>query len=257
MKIFHVVIVMMLLGGISALAGRAEAEPDDPWRTIQDFFPTETEKLSVHSEQKAEPDPWLDLQEYFIPFTEQQEIEALTNRRRAVILAGKLHQRLYPFRAYIALAAERFQVPPEIIGAVIMVESSGNPKARAKTSSAKGLMQTIHSTFVMARKALAAKGIHVADSAYNAQASIMTGSWYLGQMFDQAVRDGRVKRNKRDTILHWKLPVEYYYAGPGHGKKKRDIVIIYSGGKRVVIDKPAYSQKVLRWAKIMAVSTAL
>ena len=255
MKISYIILVSVFLGGMSAVFVRAVSE--DPWLSIQDFFPTQTKTLSVHSEQKDIPDPWMKLQEYFIPFTEQQELEALTNHRQAVRLAGKLHKRLYPFRAYIAQASERFQVPSEIIGAVIMVESSGNPQAKAKTSSAKGLMQTIHSTFVMARRALAAKGIYVADSAYNAQASIMTGSWYLGQMFDQVVCDGRVKKEDRNLILQWKLPVEYYYAGPGHGKKMHDVVITYSGGKRIVIDKSAYSQKVRRWAMIMAASTSL
>lgn len=237
---------------VIASAGLAVAG-DDPWLSIQDLFPTEPQEVSVKvSEVLDVDDPWRKLQDYFIPFTEQQEVEALTNHKRAIEIAGKLHKRLYPFRAYIALASERFAVPPEIIGAVIMVESSGNPRAKAKTSSAKGLMQTIDSTFRMALVALKKKGIALVDSPFNVQSSIMTGSWYLGQMYEQAVRDGRLTRNGRASIPHWKLPSEYYYAGPGHGKKKHNVVITYVGGKRIVIDKSAYSQKVLRWATIMA-----
>ena len=220
---------------------------------MQELFPSETRKLEGQpSIDTSLADPWLELREYFIPFTEQQELEALTNEKRALAIASKLHRRLYPFRAFIANAATRFNIPPEIIGAVIMVESSGNPRAAAKTSSAKGLMQTIDSTFAMARSALGRAGIQVADSPFNIQAAIMTGSWYLSRMYDQAVRDGRLKKGERSSIVAWKKPAEYYYAGPRHGKKMDDVVITYAGGRRVVIDKPAYSQKVLRCATIMA-----
>ena len=245
-------IILMLFFLTVVLNGFVMAD-DDPWLSIQDFFPTKNEEPSVKEDtENSVDDPWRKLRDYFIPFTEQQEVEALTNHRRAVEVAGKLHKRLYPFRGYIALASERFQVPPEIIGAVIMVESSGNPRAKAKTSSAKGLMQTINSTFAMGVTALEKQGITLVDSPYNVQSSIMTGSWYLGQMYDQAVRDGRLDKKGRMVILHWKLPAEYYYAGPGNGKKMHNVVITYAGGKRIVIDKSAYSQKVLRWATIMA-----
>ena len=49
----------------------------------------------------------------------------------------------------------------------------------------------------------------------------------------------------------WRYPAQYYYAGPGNGRKAADKVIIYSNGRRVVVDKPAYSEKVMRWASIM------
>jgi soluble lytic murein transglycosylase-like protein len=41
----------------------------------------------------------------------------------------------------IAAASARSGVPANIIGAVMAVESGGNPTARAKTTSARGLMQ--------------------------------------------------------------------------------------------------------------------
>lgn len=252
----HLILLVLLL--IFMVAPTAQATGDDPWLFMQDFFPTEKEDVSVKPvATKLQVDPWAELQEYFIPFTEQQEVEALSNYKRAVAIAGKLHNRLYPFRAYIARAAAKFRVPPEIIGAVIMVESSGNPRAKAKTSSAKGLMQTIDSTFEMARKALHKEGVVVAQTPYNVQASIMTGTWYLAQMYDQASRDGRVESQGRNVLRNWKIPAEYYYAGPGHGRKKRDVVITYAGGKKIVIDKPVYSQKVLRWATIMATAASL
>lgn len=246
------VFVILLIGGILGYTGGCAWA--DPWRSMQELFPAPAQETSVTPEETVGlKDPWQALQQYFIPFTEEQEVAALTDRIKAVALAGKLHQRLYPYRAYIAEAATRFQVPAEIIGAVIMVESSGNPRAAAKTSSAKGLMQTIDSTFAMARGALAKDGLYLADSAYNPRSSIMTGSWYLGRMYAQAVRDGRLSKGGRSRIEQWRLPAEYYYAGPGNGKKMHDVVITYAGGQRIIIDKPAYSQKVLRWAGIMAV----
>jgi len=79
----------------------------------------------------------------------------------------------------------------------------------------------------------------------------MAGSWYLNRMYERAKTDGKSRINSRQHFDSWKYPLEYYYAGPENGRKKEDTVIIYAGGKRVVVDKPAYSKKVLKWAKIM------
>jgi hypothetical protein len=91
----------------------------------------------------------------------------------------------------------------------------------------------------------------VKDNPFDPRASIMAGTWYLDSMYAQAQADQKEGINGRQDLDSWKYPLEYYYAGPGNGKKESDRVIVYSGGRRVVIDKPAYSRKVLKWAKIM------
>jgi hypothetical protein len=79
----------------------------------------------------------------------------------------------------------------------------------------------------------------------------MAGSWYLDKMFKAVALDRKYDFMSRHDIFSWRLPVEYYYAGPNNGRKGQDVVIMYSGGRRVVIEKSAYSKKVLRWARIM------
>ena len=164
------------------------------------------------------------------------------------MIISPIKKRMAPWRREIDNAAALFQVPTAIIEAVIMVESGGDPRAKAKTSSASGLMQTIKATYSEARRALAEQGVTIPDNPFDPYASIMAGSWYLGKMFEQAEADGKAGVKLRSELASWRYPLEYYYAGPGHGRKAEPRVLIYSGGKRLLIDKPAYSRKVLTWA---------
>ena len=182
------------------------------------------------------------------------ESTALTDHKEAIRISGLLHEALRPYEDFIREAAMRFRVPPVIIGAVIMAESGGNSRAKTRTSSARGLMQTIAGTFQEAREDLISKGIAIDDDPFDPRASIMAGSWYLDRMYAQAAMDREENALNRRDIATWRYPLEYYYAGPGNGRKEKERVIIYAGGKRVVIDKPAYSRKVLQWAEIMSKS---
>ena len=168
--------------------------------------------------------------------------------REKDLISSPIKKKMAPWRREIDNAAAFFQVPTAIIEAVIMVESGGDPRAKAKTSSASGLMQTIKATFSEARRALAEQGVTIPDNPFDPYASIMAGSWYLGKMFEQAEADGKAGVKLRSDLNSWRYPLEYYYAGPGHGRKVEPRVLIYSGGKRLLIDKPAYSRKVLTWA---------
>lgn len=169
------------------------------------------------------------------------------------VITSPIKKKMAPWRREIDNASALFKVPVAIIEAVIMVESGGDPRAKAKTSSASGLMQTIKSTFFEARQTLAEQGVIIPDNPFDPYASIMAGSWYLGKMFEQAEADGKTGVKVRSELASWRYPLEYYYAGPGHGRKAEPRVLIYSGGKRLLIDKPAYSRKVLTWAsKLMA-----
>ena len=217
-----------------------------PWEALQERI---KEKTDLHSGTKE--DPWEKLRAIYLPFTEAQETAALTEPAAGKKVSGYLHRVLEPYKDNIEKASRRFNIPPEIIGAVIMVESGGNPRAKAKTSTARGLMQTISSTFKEARKKLQSSGIAMANTPNDPHASIMAGSWYLDQMYRQAASDKKETVGDRLDVNSWRYPLEYYYAGPGNGKKENQVVIMYAGGRRVVIDKPAYSQKVLKWARIM------
>jgi len=220
------------------------------WEALQNRYAPES--LSKAAEKRVPGhDPWARLRAIYLPFSEAIETAALTDHKAARKVSGHLHRALRPYAHIINDASRRFGIPSEIIGAVIMAESGGNAKAKASTSTAKGLMQTIAGTFRDAREDLLSQGIHIEDDPFDPQASIIAGAWYLDRMYRQAAMDRKRPGLNRQDIASWRYPVEYYYAGPGHGRKKKKRVIIYAGGKRVVIDKPAYSRKVLQWAKIM------
>lgn len=226
----------------------AAAAVQDPWQQLQVRF--RPSSPPVTSAPPAD-DPWAQLRAIYLPFSEQDDRQALSDRAAGRRVATGLHKALRPYRALIREASRRFDIPEAIIGAVIMVESGGHAGARAATSSAAGLMQTIAATFGQARRQLAGQGLFIKNDPCQPRASIMAGCWYLDRMFRQVQRDGGSAGRRCDPAA-WRRALEYYYAGPGHGRKQNDVVIIYAGGRRVRIDKPAYSRKVLQWARVLA-----
>ena len=135
---------------------------DDAWMQLQSYYGTSSHDVVVYDNEPAPArkstspdvvDTWAVLQDYYVPFTEQEEFSAHTDPHLGRNVSRKLHKALRPYRSLISDASQRFNIPAEVIGAVIMVESSGNPRAKARPSSAKGLMQTIRSTFADARRA--------------------------------------------------------------------------------------------------------
>ena len=223
------------------------------WEALQNRYAPES-LSKAKGRQTPEHDPWARLRAIYLPFSEAIETAAITDHKAARKVSGHLHRALRPYAHIINDASRRFRIPPEIIGAVIMAESGGNSRAQASTSSAKGLMQTIAGTFREAREDLTSKGIDIDDNPFDPRASIIAGAWYLDRMYAQAAMDRKQPDLSRRDIASWRYPVEYYYAGPGNGRKEKELVIIYAGGKQIVIDKPAYSRKVLQWARIMSSS---
>jgi soluble lytic murein transglycosylase-like protein len=252
----------MILFLLVLMLSAIPAQADNPWMQLQDFYGSGSSeepdavikeaprRPATRSRVVAQDDPWSILQNFYVPFTQEEEVAASSNPSVRRKVAGQLHDKLAPYQSIINDAAKRFDIPPAVIGAVIMVESSGNPKARAKTSSAKGLMQTIKTTFAEARAGLKTKGIQIPNDPYSPKASIMAGSWYLDHMFRQMERDND-HRFDRNDLAAWRKVAEYYYAGPNHGRKRAGVVIMYAGGKRVVVDKAGYAQKVMKWARVM------
>ena len=152
----------------------------DPWQRLQTLY----RETSVRRKTApSQDDPWARLRSVYLPFTEAEETSALIDPASGRKVSRYLNKQLQPFASLIEKASARFHIPREIIGAVIMVESGGNPRARSSTSSASGLMQTIDSTFRQARSALESRDIRIADTPFDARASIMAGSWYLDRMY--------------------------------------------------------------------------
>ena len=155
--------------------------------------------------------------------------------------------RLEPYRSHIEDAARRFDVPAVVLGAVILQESGGNARAKAKGTSAKGLMQTIDATFALAKKTLANKDLRISNPLV-ARDSILAGAWYLSYCYDLAVRD-HGSEGRREDPVSWRRALEYYYAGPGWGRDPRPIIHVYRNGQRTRIHKAKYSDGVLAYVR--------
>lgn len=103
------------------------------------------------------------------------------------------------FHPIIAKASEKHNVDPALVKAVIMAESSYNPRA-VSPRGAVGLMQLMPST---------AESLGVANS-YNPEQNVQGGTKYLKKLIDQF--NGEIK-----------LALAAYNAGPGHVKKHNGI----------------------------------
>jgi hypothetical protein len=161
------------------------------------------------------------------------------------ILFDNVYQVISTYGEIISHASTLFNIPQEIIIGVILTESGGDPSAQAKTTSAKGLMQTIDSTFEMAYNALKAQGILIANDPFVPETSILAGSWYLDRMYNQAVIDLKADPYNRQNIKAWKTALEYYFAGPKNGVKSQNRITVFSKGIHRTIDKQKYSNKVI------------
>lgn len=103
------------------------------------------------------------------------------------------------YREFIRAAAERYSLDPELVRAIIKVESSFNPHAVSK-KGAMGLMQLMPET---------AKEMQVA-APFEVEENIMGGSRYLRQLLDLFEGDLR-------------LGLAAYNAGPSRVLEKRGI----------------------------------
>ena len=235
-------------GGVLAhyLAGigryRAPARPQSPPPTLRRYWQELVERYPyphrLMARRRITPRDLGSIPEVYVrrhPFPEPRRAD------------GRLAALIRPFRPYIREASRLFGVPEAIIGGVILQESGGNPLARARTTSAKGLMQTIDTTFRLAQRALARRGIAIRDP-YEPRDSILAGTWYLSYCFDLARRDYPALWD-RSRLDHWSRALEYYYAGPQWGRRPRPIVEVYTNGRRLVIRKGAYSQAVMAMAR--------
>ena len=145
--------------------------------------------LNVQSAPGAEPEK--------APSSKAQEQNQLTTLASAHVLAVKPVRKSKSdrFNPMIKSAANRYEVDPALIKAVIMAESAYNPKAVSK-QGAKGLMQLMPGT----ARALGVK------NAFNPSHNINGGAKYLRQLLDTF----------NDNV---KLALAAYNAGSGAVKR--------------------------------------
>jgi Rod binding domain-containing protein len=121
------------------------------------------------------------------------------NNHQAVQNSGNLidrvNQRISNYEPFIKDAAQKYQLPPALIKAVITTESAGKNEAKSGVG-AKGLMQLMDGT---------AKDLGVKNS-YDPRQNIMGGAKYLRQMLNSF--NGELD-----------LALAAYNAGPGNVKK--------------------------------------
>jgi len=249
-----------------------DSKADNPWIELQREYNTNKTNKSVLINKKNKinknidkqsffyndsiiksninNDPWLKLRNKYLPFTIEDDKKALNNKKARKKIYTYFSDSLDAYETIIMECSQLFNIPDELIKAVIMVESSADPRAKAKTSSAKGLMQTIDSTFLQAKNGLFNKGIIIKNDPFNPRSSIYAGSWYLNKMFKIASKNNN-KILDRNHINDWKYALQYYYAGPEKGKIKKNIVFFYQKGKIIYVNKKNYSDKVIKWAKII------
>jgi len=111
------------------------------------------------------------------PSPESPRVTVLENCSLPV--RGKRAEQL--FHTIVLEAANRYQIDPALVKAVIMVESSYNPRAISRRG-AKGLMQLMPET---------AKALGVEDS-FNPEHNINAGVKYLRYLMDQFDGDTRL-----------------------------------------------------------------
>ncbi len=245
--LFTVLFSLTVMLTLFSRSVQSETDKDDPWKKLQNTYPAKEEK----TDEKQGYDPWKELRRVYLPFTRTEEEEAAKDVQKAKPFSKKLFNLLNPYQSLIEESSRKFNVPEEIIGAVILVESGGDPQAAAKTSSARGLMQIIRSTFKEARYFLKGQGIEIDDDPFNPRSSIYAGTWYLNHVFEKSQKDNPGKWLNRFDIEDWCTPAKYYYAGPADGSKREEIIIKYIDGKKLVVDKGTYCQKVMRYARLL------
>jgi len=188
-----------------------------------------------------------------LPFTQEDEKLAETGNKVAIkkIKDGFI-RRIDKYRLIIHDAASRFNVPEEIIISVINTESGGLADAKNPTSSAKGLMQIIDSTYTFTRNNLRKKSIFLDVSPFDPKSSIFAGSWYLSYCFNQVqMKHPELEKLNRGVVSHWNYALRYYFFGPGYEKNTDEKFVYYSNSKVLKLKGDAYADKILTYARML------
>jgi Rod binding domain-containing protein len=157
------------------------------------------EKLKRNWENRIEPKFQPKPTEYHKPIENKSSSVLNTSGINFVSTSSKIIERLSQFSDWIKEASAKFNLPPSLLQAVIIVESAGNPNA-VSNAGAKGLMQLIDST---------ASYVGV-KNVFNPRENIHGGAKYLREMLDMF--GGNLD-----------LALAAYNAGPGNVMKYNGI----------------------------------
>ncbi|MCI9177682.1 MAG: lytic transglycosylase domain-containing protein [Clostridia bacterium] len=94
-------------------------------------------------------------------------------------------QKIYPqkYKEYVNYYAEKYEVDPLLIYAIIKAESNFNPEAHSK-SDARGLMQLMENTAIEVANQIEVKEVQVEDL-YTPQTNIQIGTCYFANLVKQ------------------------------------------------------------------------
>ncbi len=152
-----------------------------------------------------------------IPFFQNYILKKITEKEFMEI--KPLLDKIAPFNPLIEKAGKKFRIDPDIIRAMIMKESGGNPKAVSR-AGAKGLMQLTDPVIKM----------YGVKDPFDPKENIMAGAKYLRYLLDRYNGDK-------------KLALAAYNAGP--------TAVDRWGGIPPYRETVHYVMDVERWAKIM------
>lgn len=201
------------------------------------------------------PDYVCDIIKFFkpLPFTPEEEEKAATDIKVRKKVRTGLISNIEPFMDHIEEASKLLDVPQPIIISVINTESGGNPKAKNPRSTAKGLMQTIDSTYTMAKNKLKQDYARTISNPYDPRSSILAGTWYLRYVYDWAADRNSILVGGRADIENWKKALMNYYLGPGHERYLEGKYVVYPNGHAEPISNAnRYVSKIMRFAETVS-----
>jgi len=114
-------------------------------------------------------------------------------------------------------------------------------------------MQTIDSTYAMAKKRLKQDyGISISNP-YDPRSSVFAGTWYLRHVYDWAAERNPILVGGRADIENWKKALMNYYLGPGHERYLEGKYVVYPNGHAEPISNAdRYVSKIMRFAETVA-----
>ncbi len=127
---------------------------------------------------------------------------------------SNLSSNVEKFRPIIEKYSKKYNVPVEIIGAVIMNESSGNPSAwnPSNNENSRGLMQISEST----AKSTLKVPVMMLDVLFEPDYNIQKGTYYLGYIRDKLNSHCKSIGIKVDDLLLWFMVTGSYNQGMGY-----------------------------------------
>jgi len=257
-------LTLILIGLLMALSASLSNAEDDLVKYFQKEFVKQQSSTVASTKpegQKQYPCPpyvpkhVCDIIQFFkpLPFTYEEEKSSRTDPVVKKRVRSGLISNASPFEKSVKEASRLFDVPEPVIISVINTESGGNPQAKNPRSSAKGLMQTIDSTFSMAKRRLVRDYGVTISHPYDSRSSIFAGTWYLSYVYGWAAKKDPSLVGGRDSLNNWEKALMNYYLGPGHEKYLRGKLVVYPNGHiEQLSNAKRYVTKIMTFAETVS-----